>query len=188
VKLVIGISGASGAIYGIRLLEQLKKQGVETHLVVSRWGWKTIEIETNYDESSVRRLASTCHDERDLAAPISSGTFFTDGMIIAPCSMKTLAGVACGYTDNLLARAADVTIKERRRLVLMVRETPFSMIHLENMLKLSRAGVIIMPPLPAFYAKHRSVTNIIDQSVGQVLDFFGIQSDHFHRWGASEGS
>ena len=134
-KLVVGISGASGAIYGIRLLEKLAECSVETHLVVSRWGWETIAIETDYDEESVRKLADVCYDEHDLAAPISSGSYTTDGMIIAPCSMKTLAGIACAYTDTLLTRAADVTIKERRRLVLLVRETPLSMIHLENMLK-----------------------------------------------------
>jgi polyprenyl P-hydroxybenzoate/phenylacrylic acid decarboxylase-like protein len=159
---------------------------VETHLVVSRWGWKTIAIETDYDEESIKRLAGTCYDEHDLAASISSGTFIIDGMIIAPCSMKTLAGIACGYTDTLLTRAADVTIKERRRLVLLVRETPLSMIHLENMLKLSRAGVVIMPPIPAFYARHDTVDEIIGHSIGKALDIFGIESDHFQRWGEEQ--
>jgi 4-hydroxy-3-polyprenylbenzoate decarboxylase len=187
-RLVVGISGASGAIYGIRLLEQLKKRNIETHLVVSRWGWKTIELETDHEVASVKKLAGTCHDEGDLAASISSGTFPTDGMIIAPCSMKTLAGIACGYSDSLLTRAADVTIKQRRRLVLMVRETPLSTIHLENMLKLSRTGVIIMPPVPAFYARHDTTDDIVDHSVGKVLDLFGIPYDRYQRWGEEDNT
>jgi len=182
-KLIIGITGASGVIYGIRILEELKKSGVETHLVISRWGRAAIVQETDYSVEKVASLASFSYDEEDLAAGISSGSFKSDGMIVAPCSMKTLAGIACGYADDLITRAADVAIKEGRKLVLMPRETPLSAIHLENMLKLSRIGVVIMPPVPAFYTNPRNLEEVINQTVGRALDQFGIEIEGYRRWG-----
>ena len=181
-KLTIGITGASGVIFGIKILEELKKKNVETHLIISKWGGFNIEEETGYSIKEVKALSSYHYDADNLAANISSGTFQSDGMIIAPCSMKTLSGIAHGFSDSLLIRAADVTIKEKRKLVLVVRETPLSPIHLENMLKLARLGVIIMPPVPAFYVKYQSVKDLIQQTTGRVCDFFGIKGDDFQRW------
>jgi len=181
-KLVVGISGASGSIYGVRLLEELNRLAVDTHLVISRWGRENIERETGRTVEAVRALASVSHEEGDLAAPIASGSYRTDGMIVAPCSAKTLSAIANGYCDNLIARAADVTVKEGRRLVLMVREAPLSAIHLENMLKLARLGVVIFPPVPAFYARSRTVDELVLQSVGRVLDGFGLLVPGFRRW------
>lgn len=182
-KLVIAITGASGAIYGIRILEELKKKNVESHLIISKWGGVTIEKETDYAIEEVKALAARAYDENDMAAPISSGSFKCDGMIVAPCSMKTLSGIAHGYTEDLIIRAADVTIKEKRKLILMVRETPLNPMHLENMLKLSRIGVTIMPPVPAFYTKPETFDDVINQTVGRVLDQFGIEIDNMKRWG-----
>jgi 4-hydroxy-3-polyprenylbenzoate decarboxylase len=181
-KLVIAITGASGAIYGIRILEELKKQSIETHLVISRWGLETIRLETAYTDERVRGLASCCYAEDELTAAIASGSFPTEGMIIAPCSMKTLAAIAHGYCDNLISRAADVTIKERRKLLLVTRETPLSPIHLVNMLVLARLGVTIFPPVPAFYVNAATVEEIVVQSVGRILDSFGIQVCGYRRW------
>ncbi|MCR4402045.1 MAG: UbiX family flavin prenyltransferase [Firmicutes bacterium] len=185
-RLVVGITGATGAIYGIRVLEALKAGGIESHLVISPWGEKTIEVETSYSVATVKALASHCHDPSALDAPISSGSYLTAGMIIAPCSMKTLAAIANGYSENLLERAADVTIKESRPLVLVVRETPLSAIHLENMLKLARLGVTIMPPVPAFYCRPRSIDDVVNHLVGKILDRFGLSHDLFPRWGSCE--
>jgi 4-hydroxy-3-polyprenylbenzoate decarboxylase len=185
-KLVIAITGASGAIYGIRILEELNRSGVESHLIISKWGKVTIQKETNYTVEEVKALADFVYDEEDLAAPVSSGSFKCDGMIVAPCSMKTLSGIANGYTEDLIIRAADVSIKENRKLILMVRETPLNSIHLENMLKLSRIGVSIMPPVPAFYTKPETLNDVINQTVGRVLDQFGIEIDSFKRWGSDE--
>lgn len=185
-RLVVGITGATGAIYGIRTLEALRSRGVESHLVISPWGEKTIEVETSHRVEAVRALASHCYDPSDLGAPISSGSYLTEGMVIVPCSMKTLAAIANGYSENLIERAADITIKQHRPLVLVVRETPLSAIHLENMLKLARLGVTIMPPMPAFYCGLRSIDDIVNQLVGKVLDRFNIQHDLFQRWGSSE--
>ncbi|RKL63810.1 UbiX family flavin prenyltransferase [Thermoanaerobacteraceae bacterium SP2] len=182
-KLIIAITGASGAIYGIRILEELKKKNVESHLIISKWGGVTIEKETDYAIEEVKALAARAYDENDMAAPISSGSFKCDGMIVAPCSMKTLSGIAHGYTEDLIIRAADVTIKEKRKLILMVRETPLNPMHLENMLKLSRIGVTIMPPVPAFYTKPETFDDVINQTVGRVLDQFGIEIDNMKRWG-----
>ncbi len=148
-KLVVCITGATGAIYGIRLLEMLAELNVETHLILSRWAKVTIREETDYAVDDVKRLASRVYSDADQAAPVSSGSFKHDGVIIAPCSMKTLAGIRCGYADNLIARAADVALKERRRLILMVRETPLNIIHLENMLAVARAGGLMFPARPA---------------------------------------
>lgn len=182
-RLVVAITGASGAIIGIRILEELKRHSLETHLVISRWGAQTIGQETPWPVEEVRALASRSYDDGDLAAPISSGSFRCDGMVVAPCSMKTVAGIAGGFAENLALRAADVAIKEGRPLVLVVRETPLSAIHLENMLKLARLGVTIMPPVPAFYSRADTLEGIIDQTVGRVLERFGIETPALRRWG-----
>lgn len=184
--LVVGITGASGVIYGIRLLEVLQKMEVRTHLVLSEWGEQTIEIETEYSVDHVKGLASVYYSKNNLSAAIASGSFRTNGMVILPCSMKTLSAIAHGYTENLLIRAADVTLKESRRLVLLPRETPFNAIHLENMLKLARLGVIIQPPLPAFYSKPVEISDIVDHTVGRLLDHFHIEHDLVKRWGTSD--
>lgn len=181
-KLVVAVTGASGAIYGIRILQEARKKDIETHLVISRWGKTTIETETGYTVEEVTGLASFCYEEGDMTAPISSGSFKWDGMVVAPCSMKTLAGIAYGYTEGLIVRAADVALKEKRPLVLITRETPLNPIHLENMLKLARLGVSIMPPVPAFYAAPETIDDIINQTVGRALEQLGIETDYLKRW------
>ncbi len=174
-RLVIGISGASGAIYGIRILEFLREiQEVETHLVITEMGKATIGIETNYAVADVESLADRHYGIRDLAAAISSGSFETDGMIVAPCSVKSLSSIANCANDNLLTRAADVTLKQRRRLLLLFRETPLNEGHCRLMLDASRMGAVIMPPLPAFYTRPETIEQIVDQTVGRVLDFWKI--------------
>ena len=175
-RLIVGISGATGVIYGVRLLERLREAGVETHLVVSRWGIRTLLHETTWTRETLTALATTSYAPGDMGAAISSGSFRTDGMIVAPCSAKTLGAIAQGVGDNLLHRAADVVLKERRRLVLVVRETPLSEIHLENMLKLARMGAVILPPVPAFYTNPVTLDDIVDGTVGRVLDQFGIET------------
>jgi flavin prenyltransferase len=183
VRLIIGITGATGAPFGVRLLELLRDVAdVETHLVLSKWARSTIELETPYTARQVARLADVNHGTGDQAAAISSGSFRTDGMIIAPCSMKTLAGIRTGYADNLLLRAADVVLKERRQLVLVPRETPLSEIHLDNMLALARMGAVILPPMPAFYSHPASVADIVDHVAMRVLDQFGIDAAIGRRW------
>lgn len=182
-RLVVAITGASGAIYGIRTLLELKKKGIETHLVISKWAEATIRKETDYTLDAVKELACFCHDVGNLGASISSGSFRTDGMVVAPCSMKTLAGIANGYTEDLIVRAADVTLKEHRRLVLVTRESPLNPIHLENMLKLARIGVTILPPVPAFYIRPQSLDDIITHTMGRILDHFGLESESLKRWG-----
>lgn len=182
-QLVVAITGASGAIYGIRILQVLREMGVDTNLILSKWAERTIVEETEFSVDQVRTLATRNFAANDLGAAISSGSHRHQGMVIAPCSMKTLAAVAHGFDDNLVARAAGVTIKEQRKLVLVVRETPFSPIHLTNMLELAKLGVIINPPIPSFYNRPQSVEKIIDQSVGRVLDHFGIRNDLVKRWG-----
>lgn len=181
-RLIVAITGASGTIFGVRTLEALRALGVETHLVMSKWARSTLAHETNYSLDQVERLASVVHHQDNQAAPISSGSFKTDGMIVAPCSMKTLASIRIGYGDSLICRAADVTIKERRKLVLLTRESPFSEIHLENMLALSRMGVVIFPPIPAFYNRPRTVDDLINHVVGRVLDQFGLDMPGLDRW------
>ena len=181
-RLVVGITGATGAIFGVRLLEALKAAQVETHLVLSKWGMQTIEHETNLNIQQVKALASVTHSESNMGASISSGSFMTEGMVIAPCSMRTVATIANGAGDHLVHRAADVVLKERRRLVLVAREMPLSDIHLENMLKLSRMGVTIMPPMPAFYNHPESIDDIVNHVVARVLDQFGIPADFAQRW------
>ncbi|MFQ5781525.1 MAG: UbiX family flavin prenyltransferase [Nitrosopumilus sp.] len=182
-KLVIGITGSTGVIYGIRILEVLKNAGIETHLIISEWGEKCIPMETEHTVDYVKSLASHISDEKNMASSVSSGTHKIDGMIITPCSMKTLSAIANGYDDTLVARAAGVTIKESRKLVLMVRETPLSAIHLENMLKLSRLGVVILPPVTEFYTNPKSIDDIVDHGVGKCLDQFDIEHNLYPRWG-----
>ena len=182
-KLIIGITGSTGAIYGIRMLEVLKKLNVETHLIISEWGEKCISMETEFTLDYVKSLATSISDEKNMASSISSGTHKIDGMIVAPCSMKTLSAIANGYDDTLVARAAGVTIKESRKLILMARETPFSAIHLENMLKLSRLGSIILPPVTEFYTKPKSIDDIVNHGVGKCLDQFDIDHNLYPRWG-----
>lgn len=181
-KIIVAISGASGAIYGIRALEKLKAMGVETHLVISQWGRFTIECETDYTVEQVMSLASFNYNEDEMGAAVSSGSFKTNGMLIAPCSMKTLAGIANGYSEDLLIRAADVCIKECRKLVLLTRETPLSTIHLENMCKLAKIGICIMPPVPALYNRPVSLEAIIDNTVGRALEQFGLEVKELMRW------
>jgi flavin prenyltransferase len=181
-RLIVAITGASGTIYGIRLLERLRRLDVETHLILSRWGARTVLHETSYTIEQVQGLATRAYASTDQGAPISSGSFVTLGMIVLPCSMKTLAGIAHGYGDSLVPRAADVVLKERRRLVLAVRETPLHDIHLENMLKLSRMGAIIAPPVPAFYTHPRTVNDIIEHTVTRMLDLFGLHTADSARW------
>jgi 4-hydroxy-3-polyprenylbenzoate decarboxylase len=181
-RLIVGITGATGSIFGIRLLEILKEAGVETHLVISQWGARTIAHETPYSLEQVRRLASFSYAPGDQGAAISSGSFLTRGMIVAPCSMRTLAAIATGQGDHLIHRAADVVLKERRKLVLAVRETPLNEIHLENMLKLSRMGVSIMPPVPAFYNRPATLEEVVDHTAMRLLDQCGIHLDVAPRW------
>ena len=183
-KLIIGMTGSTGVIYGIRMLEVLKKMSIETHLVMSEWAAKCIPMETGHTPDYVKSLATTVSDEKNMAASVSSGTHKVNGMIVAPCSMKTLSSIANGYDETLVARAAGVTIKESRKLVLMVRETPLSAIHLENMLKLSRLGVVILPPVTEFYTKPKSIDDIVNHGVGKCLDQFDIEHDLYKRWGS----
>jgi 4-hydroxy-3-polyprenylbenzoate decarboxylase len=181
-RIVVGITGASGAIFGIRTLEALRVLGVETHLILSKWARATVAHETSMPLEELESLASAVHHPDNQAAPLSSGSFKTDGMIVTPCSMKTLAAIRAGFGDSLICRAADVHLKERRKLVLLVRESPFSEIHLENMLALSRMGAVIFPPAPAFYNHPQSVDNIVDHIVGRVLDQFGLDKPGLARW------
>ena len=180
--LVIGISGASGAIYGIRLLQLLRAQAVETHLVVSRSAEITIAQETDLKPADVKALASHVHAPHDVGAAISSGSFRTRGMIVAPCSMRSMAEIATGATSNLLTRAADVTLKERRRLVLMARETPLHLGHLRAMAQLTEMGAVIAPPVPAFYARPRDIDDMVNHTLGRVLDLFAIDCGVVRRW------
>lgn len=181
-KLVVGISGASGAVYGVRLLEALKRCGVETHLVISEGARQTITLETNYQVSEVESLADYVYDNSNLGASIASGSFRHHGMIIAPCSIKSLSGLARSYNDNLMVRAADVSLKERRKLVLMVRETPLHLGHLKLLTEMSEMGGIILPPMPAFYHHPKSIDDIVNQTVGKILDQFDIEHQLFRRW------
>ena len=182
-RLVIAMTGASGAVYGERLLETLQRvERVEPHLIVTRAAALTIASELDMTRRDVERLADVVHSDRDIGASIASGSFRTDGMIVAPCSMKTLAAIATGVTDSLVSRAADVAFKERRRVVLMVRESPLHLVHLRNMLTVTEMGGIVFPPMPAFYARLESIDAMIDQSVGRVLDLFDIDSPQLRRW------
>ena len=181
-RLIIGISGASGVIYGVRLLEALKPLPVETHLVMSRTAEVTLAYETKLKVAAVRELADVAHEVDDLAASISSGSFRTMGMVVAPCSMRSLGEIAHGISSNLLTRAADVVLKERRKLVLLVRETPLHAIHLRNMATLAEIGAIIAPPVPAFYNRPETLDDVIDHTVGRVLDLFDLDTGRVKRW------
>jgi 4-hydroxy-3-polyprenylbenzoate decarboxylase len=186
-KIIVAITGATGAIYGVRILQRLREAGAETHLVISRWGARTLLHETPFSREQVESLATVTYAPADMGAAISSGSFRTDGMVIAPCSAKTLAAVAHGFGETLVHRAADVVLKERRRLVLVVREAPLSDIHLENMLKLSRMGAVMLPPMPAFYNHPRTVDDVVDHTVSRVLDQFGLETSGAERWTGEMG-
>ena len=186
-RLIIGISGASGVIYGVRLLQLLRNAGVETHLVVTRTAEVTFAHETNLKIADVKALADVCHRVDDMAAPIASGSFKTAGMIVAPCSVRSMSEIASGVTSTLLTRSADVVLKERRKLVLMVRETPLHAAHLRSMTALSEMGAIIAPPVPAFYSRPDSIADMVDHTVGRVLDLFDIDVGAVTRWGETAG-
>ena len=177
------MTGSTGVIYGIRMLEKLKELEVETHLIMSEWAQKCVSMETDFTVDQVKQLATSVSDEKNMASSVSSGTHKIDGMVVAPCSMKTLSAIANGYDDTLIARAAGVSIKESRKLILMVRETPLSAIHLENMLKLSRLGIVILPPVTEFYTKPKSIDDIINHGVGKCLDQFDLEHNLYSRWG-----
>lgn len=181
-RLVVAITGATGAIFGVRLLEIAAEAGVETHLCMTPWGQRTLEHETTLTAARVRGLASRAYGANDQSAPISSGSFVTAGMIVAPCSMRTLAAISHGLADNLVVRAADVALKERRRLVLLARETPLTALHLENMLRVTRVGAVVMPPVPAFYGQPETIAEIVDHLVVRALDLFDIHLDAIPRW------
>jgi len=181
-RLIVAITGATGAIFGVRLLEALKAAQVETHLVLSKWGQQTVEHETGLSLADLQERAAVVHGSGNMAATISSGSFRTDGMIIAPCSMRTVGAIAHSNGDNLVHRAADVVLKERRKMVLLPRETPLSEVHLENLLKLARMGVVILPPMPAFYNRPASLDDIVDHVVARVLDQFDIEASFAKRW------
>jgi flavin prenyltransferase len=181
-RLIVGITGATGSIYGVRLLQALQGSDVETHLVVSRWGARTLVHETPYTLDRVQQLATRAYRDNDQGAALSSGSFVTTGMVIAPCSMRTLSAIAHGQAEDLVHRAADVVLKERRRLVLLVREAPLNEIHLENMLKLARMGVVITPPVPAFYNHPKTIDDLVNHTVQRVLDLFDIHLDVAKRW------
>src|SRR5215510_7035665 len=181
-RLIVGMTGATGTAMAVRLLEMLRDTDVETHLVMSRWAARTLVHESSYTVAQVEALATRTHPLNDQGAAISSGSFVTMGMVVVPCSMRTLAAIAHGFGDNLIHRAADVVMKERRKLVLAVRETPFNDIHLENMLKLSRMGAVICPPMPAFYTRPKTVEEIVDWTAVRLLDQVGIHSDIANRW------
>jgi 4-hydroxy-3-polyprenylbenzoate decarboxylase len=183
VRLIVGITGATGVIYGIRMLQALRGLSVESHLVITDMGKTTISMETDYATGDVEKLANKVYPVRDLAARISSGSYPMDGMIVAPCSVRTLSAVANCANDNLLTRAADVTLKERRRLVLMFREAPLHAGHCELMLDASRIGAILMPPVPVFYTRPQTIAELVDQTVGRVLDLWGLEMPGLKRWG-----
>jgi 4-hydroxy-3-polyprenylbenzoate decarboxylase len=181
-RLIVAMTGATGSIYGIRVLQVLRGTDVETHLIASRWGARTLVHETPFSLDQVRGMATRAYSDEDQGAALSSGSFLTAGMVVAPCSMRTLSAIAHGQAETLIQRAADVVLKERRRLVLLVRETPLSDIHLENMLKLSRMGVVISPPVPAFYQQPKTIDDLVNHTVQRVLDLFDIRVDVALRW------
>ncbi|OQE34667.1 hypothetical protein PENCOP_c016G07091 [Penicillium coprophilum] len=181
-RIIVALTGATGSILGIKVLIALRQLNVETHLVVSKWAEATIKYETDYTISNIRALADHVYNINDMAAPIASGSFRVDGMIVVPCSVKTLASISSGICDDLISRAADVILKERRKLVLAVRETPLSSIHLRNMTTATEAGAVIFPPVPAYYIKPSSIEDLIDHSVGRMLDLFDLDTAGFERW------
>ena len=181
-RIIVGITGATGVIYGIRLLEVLRDMGIESHLILSDSAKKNIAIETDHAVSAVEKLAHTVHDNKNMAASISSGSFKTDGMIIAPCTIKTLSGVAYSYNNNLIIRSADVVLKEKRKLILLIRETPLHKGHLEMLVRVADLGGIILPPIPAFYQHPKRIEDIIDHAIGKLLDLFDIEHSLYKRW------
>jgi 4-hydroxy-3-polyprenylbenzoate decarboxylase len=183
-RIVIGISGASGVIYGVRILQLLRDTDIETHLIISNAGKLNLRIETDFTPEQVIAMASRAYDDNDMAAAVSSGSFLTEGMIVAPCTIKSLSGIANSYTSNLLVRAADVTLKEKRKLVLLVRETPLHKGHLRLMAMAADMGAHILPPVPSFYHKPKSIQDIVDQTIGKAFDYMGIRHDLFVRWGS----
>ena len=182
-RIIIGIAGASGVIYGVRMLSLLKEHDFETHLIISEAGKKNIEIETSYKAGEVAAMADCTYDNKDVGGALASGSFLTRGMVVAPCTIKTLSGIANSYTDNLLVRAADVTLKEKRKLVLVVRETPLHKGHLRLMTMAADMGAHILPPVPSFYHQPKIIDDIIDQTIGKIFDYLGIEHDLFKRWG-----
>lgn len=187
-RIIVGISGATGIVYGIRFLEALRDLGIETHLIMTRTAEITLAYESDLKVADVHALAHTVHRADDLAAAPASGSFRTEGMVVAPCSVRSLAEVAAGTGSTLLTRAADVTLKERRRLVLLLRETPLHLGHIRNMAAVTEMGGIIAPPVPAFYTRPQTLDDIVDHAVGRVLDLFGLDSDLIARWGEPGGS
>jgi flavin prenyltransferase len=188
-RIIVGMSGASGIIYGVRLLEYLKDTEYETHLVLSEAGKLNIKIETDFSPEEVAAMADVTYDHKNVAAGPASGSFLTEGMVVVPCTVKTLSGIANSYTENLLVRAADVTLKEKRKLVLVVRETPFHKGHLRLMSQAADMGAHILPPIPSFYHFPKTINDIIDQTIGKVFDYLQIEHDLFRRWdGSSERS
>jgi 4-hydroxy-3-polyprenylbenzoate decarboxylase len=181
-RLIVAITGASGTAYGVRLLQVLKETDIETHLVLTDSAKLTMAAETNFDPAQVQALADVVHSAKNVGATIASGSFVTLGMVVAPCSINTLSEIAWGITGNLISRAADVVLKERRRLVLLVRETPLHAGHLKSMLQVTQNGAIVMPPVPALYIQPKSIDDIIDHTVGRVLDLFGLETDLVQRW------
>jgi len=185
-RIVIGISGASGVTYGVRLLSLLKESDYETHLVLSEAGKLNIKIETAYTPAEVEAMASHVYDQKNMAAALASGSFLTKGMVVVPCTIKTLSGIANSYNENLLVRAADVTLKEKRKLVLVVRETPLHTGHLRLMTLAAEMGAHILPPVPSFYHQPKTIEDIIDQTIGKIFDYLGIEHNLFQRWGEKE--
>lgn len=182
-RLIVAITGATGAVFGVRLLEELRRSGdIETHVVISKAGVLSANAELDLGRREIEALGDVAYSDRAIGAAIASGSFQTDGMIVAPCSMRTLAAIATGVTDNLVTRAADVTLKERRRLVLLARETPLTLVHLRNMVTVTEMGAIVFPPVPAFYAKLDSIDAMVAQTVGRVLDLFALESPLVRRW------
>ena len=182
-RIVVGISGASGVTYGVRLLNLLKETEYETHLIISKSGELNIKIETEYDPDDVKAMADYVYDHKNMAASISSGSFLTEGMVVVPCTIKTLSGIANSYNENLLVRAADVSLKEKRKLVLVVRETPLHKGHLRLLTLAADMGAHILPPVPSFYHLPKTIDDIIDQTIGKIFDFMDIKHDLFKRWG-----
>jgi flavin prenyltransferase len=185
-RIVVGISGASGVVYGVRMLQLLQGKDLEIHLIVSEAGKKNLEIETGFDIDQVGTFADYVYDNRDMTAPLASGSFLTEGMVVIPCTIKTLSGIANSYTENLLVRAADVTLKEKRKLVLAVRETPLHKGHLRLMTMAADMGAHILPPVPSFYHKPETIEDILDQTIGKIFDYLGIGHDLFRRWGSPD--
>ena len=181
-RLVVGISGASGVTYGVRLLQVLKDTDYETHLIISKSGELNIEIETNYDPADVKALADYVYDHKNVAASLASGSFLTAGMVVVPCTIKTLSGIANSYNENLLVRAADVTLKEKRKLALVVRETPLHKGHLRLLTMAADMGAHILPPVPSFYHMPKTIDDIIDQTIGKIFDYLNIEHNLFRRW------